>query len=104
MSLFTVHISIYKSNFFISVSNNYGKVLFLKSAGCFGFKNTSKKSPEALNTGLRAMFKYILILEKSYFFLKLEGGNEDSLDVIYKQFYNGFLTRGSNCHSGKKTK
>jgi len=80
-----MHIIVYKSNFFITISESSGKVLFSKNSGSVGFKNIQKRSSEAFNVLLKAGIKFILSIEKHCIFLKFEGVKEDILQNLYKQ-------------------
>ena len=71
--ILSLHIKIYKSNFFFIVSNGSGQVLFINNSGSLGFRNIQKRSVEALMSLLEVSFKKILLLKKPFLFLKLEG-------------------------------
>lgn len=80
----SLHIKIYKSNFFLIVSNNIGRVLFKSSSGNLGFKNIQKRGIEALISLLEVSLKKILLLKKQDFFLKLDGVKLSEAKPIYK--------------------
>jgi len=78
-----------KNNFFIIISNSFGKVLWNTSLGCLKFRNIEKKSIEAFNFSLNSAVEFILINNNlSNLFLKLEGIKFNFLKKIYKFFSN----------------
>jgi ribosomal protein S11 len=79
-----LHIKMYKSNFFCIVSNSSGKVIFTKNSGTIGFSNIQKRSVQALISILEIALKEILLLKKTYIFLKLEGFKINALKDVYK--------------------
>jgi hypothetical protein len=82
--IISVHIKVYKSNFFFVVSDYFGKVIFTKNSGSLGFINIQKRSIEALNSLLEVGLKEFLLLNKRYLFLKLEGLKATACKEIYK--------------------
>lgn len=85
-----VHIKVYKNNFFIIISNVYGKVLFSKSSGILGFKNIHKRSSEAFSTICISAFTFIIRSQVSFLFLKYEGIHLRVLRSITNQFMSFF--------------
>jgi ribosomal protein S11 len=74
IEIFIIHIKFLRGNFIIIISNNAGKILFNKSSGNLGFKNSKKKTKDALNAILIISSQYILSLKKEkQIFLKVEG-------------------------------
>jgi ribosomal protein S11 len=74
IEIFVIHIKFLRGNFIIIISNNAGKILFSKSSGNLGFKNSKKQTKDALNTMLILSSQYILNLDKEkQLFLKIEG-------------------------------
>jgi len=84
-NLIIVHIKLYRSNYFLIVSDDSGKVLFTKNSGSLGFQNMQKRSTEAFNSLLASAVKYILSHNNSLVFLKLDGVNKNVLEDIYVQ-------------------
>jgi ribosomal protein S11 len=82
----SIHLKIYKSNFFCVVSNESGQVIFLKNSGNLGFSNIHKRSSDALDSLLEASMKELLLLKKRYMFLKLEGLKVSFIQNVYKRF------------------
>ena len=80
-----VHIKLYRSNCFLIISDNSGKILFTKSSGCLGFQNMQKRSIEAFNSLLSTTIKLLLSYHNCLVFLKLDGINKKNLDEIYVQ-------------------
>lgn len=82
--MISLHIKIYKSNFFFIVSNSCGQVLFIKNSGSLGFSNIQKRGVEALMSLLEVSLKKIILLKKQYLFLKLESIKRNNSKLIYK--------------------
>lgn len=80
----SLHIKVYKSNFFLIVSNNIGQVIFEINSGNLGFKNIQKRGIEALISLLEVSLKKIILLKKQDFFFKLEGVKLSDSKSIYK--------------------
>lgn len=85
VNLLIVHIKLYRSNYFLIISDNWGKILFTKNSGSLGFKNMQKRSIEAFNHLLLITVKSILVYNNCLVFLKLDGINKNSLKAIYVQ-------------------
>jgi ribosomal protein S11 len=72
--ILTVHIKCLRSNFFIIISNIVGNVLFSKSSGDLGFKNTQKRTKDAFTELLIVASQFIVRLGNNIkVFLKVEG-------------------------------
>ena len=82
--ILSLHIKIYKSNFFFIVSSSCGKVLFVRNSGCLGFSNLQKRGIDALMALLEVTFKKILLLKKPFLFLRLECVKVGESKLIYK--------------------
>ena len=82
--IISLHIKVYKSNFFFIVSNRSGQVLFINNSGSLGFRNIQKRSVEALMSLLEVSLKKIILLKKQFLFLKLEGIKLSDSKLIYK--------------------
>jgi len=92
--ILSMHIKCYKSNFFFIVSNNLGKVVFIKNSGGLGFHNMKKRGVEALSGLLETCFKEISFLKQNYFFFKTEGLQSNVLKAVHKQLFF-FLTKNN---------
>lgn len=68
------------------MSNNIGKVLFMKNMGSSGFVNMEKRSLSAVNAVIIILMNYIVSCKEKYIFLKIEGVQKSILMAIYKQF------------------
>jgi hypothetical protein len=112
--ILSMHIKCYKSNYFFIISNNSGKVIFIKNSGNLGFRNMQKRGVEALSMLLETCLKEIIFLKKNYFFLKIEGLKLNVLKIIYKHlifFFKknkivliGFKHIHKNSHNGCRRK
>jgi ribosomal protein S11 len=81
-----VHISLYRNNTFLTISNSTGKILFTTNAGSLGFKSIAKSGLEAHSSILSTAFKRIFILEGTSIFLKIAGTQERLLESLNKNF------------------
>ena len=79
-----VHIKVYKSNFFLTISNGLGKVLLNINSGYLGFKNIQKRTTEAFNKVLLFSMEFLSrFQDKYYIFLKFESIKKRELYKIY---------------------
>lgn len=86
-TLLILHIKVFRNNYYLILSDSWGKVLWTKNSGMMGFKNTTKRSIDAFKSVLFGVFKYIFYLKaKKKIFLKIEGSKKNILREIYKQF------------------
>lgn len=77
----------FKSNFFLIISNRFGKTLFTISSGNVGLKNIKKREFESVKILLLQGFKYLLKSNKTNnIFFKIEGSNSYFLSKIIKYF------------------
>ena len=84
-----VHIKILRGNFFLHISNSWGKLLFNKSCGELGFKNIQKRNKEAFQNLLAAGVQYLLQIASGYnLFIKIEGAKKYFIKQIKIQFVN----------------
>lgn len=81
-----VHFKLYRSNYFLIISDYFGKILFTKSSGNLGFRHIQKRSVEAFDAIVAQAIKFILSAGNHSIFLKLEGFNKKNLEEIYLQF------------------
>lgn len=79
-----------KNNFFITVFNNFGKIIWTRSLGCFKFKNIEKRANEAFNFSLNSLIDFILNNNIKNIFLKLAGIRFNILKKIYMMFLHKF--------------
>jgi hypothetical protein len=83
-----IHIKLLRNNCFLIISNDLGKILFIKNAGCLGFKNIYKREVEVLTKLLISSTNFILSFsQESFLFLKLEGLKKYTVRIIYKQLH-----------------
>jgi len=87
--LIVIYIKILRGNFFISISNNSGKLLWNKTAGNVGFSNIKKRDKEALKALLNAGTQYLTNLEKiDQILIKMEGVKK----MFFEQINTYFIT------------
>lgn len=84
--LLIVHIIVYRSNFFLTISSSTGKVFFVTNSGNVGFKNMEKRGMEAFSSILSVALKQILGLKGKNIFFKVEGIKENLLENMHKNF------------------
>ena len=113
--MIVVNIKSLRSNFFLTVSNNLGKVIFLKSSGIANFKNIEKRTNDAFIALLDNIIQYLIHLKtKNFIFLKLEGLSKKNLKQIYDYFikilniqnikFAGFKILNKVAHNGCRKK
>lgn len=84
-----LHMKCLRTNFFMIVSDNVGKVLFSKSSGTLSLKNTQKRTKDAFSELLMSVIQFVLTLgTKIKIFVKLEGTNKN---LFFKQVGIEFL-------------
>jgi len=109
-----IHIKLYRGNYFIVISDRFGKVFFTKSSGNLGFKHIQKRSTEAFDALIAEAIKFLLGVENPSVYLKLEGVQKKVLKEIHLQFLNiikkykinvlGFKVINKIPHNGCKKK
>jgi ribosomal protein S11 len=87
--ILVVHIIVYRSNFFFIISNNAGKVLFVKNSGGLGYAKKERRSLEAFSSLISVGFNQIVVLKGKSIFFKIEGVNKNLLKKINKDFIFG---------------
>lgn len=86
-SLLIVHVIVYKSNFFLTISTNLGKILLSLNSGCLGFKDIKKRTPEALNKILLFSIDFLSQFPTdSFILLKFENMKKNEFKKAYKLF------------------
>lgn len=85
--IITVHIQLYRGNFFIVFSNIFNNILLKFSSGCAGFKNSKKRNWDSL---LYLLSYSVLLINKYYnnfnIFLKIEGGKKNKIQKTVNFF------------------
>jgi len=86
LKIVIIHIKIYRNNFFVIVSDTKGKLVFSKSSGSFGFKNSLKVKSKAFSSLLSFVVKILLNKAKVFkVFLKFDAVKKAMFKEIYNQ-------------------
>jgi ribosomal protein S11 len=80
-----VHIITYRSNYFVTISNVVGKVLFTQSVGNLGIKDIKKRSIDSLFLIILHVIKQVLIFKQDKLFFKLDGFRKGFVLHVFKK-------------------
>ena len=87
MNIITFQIKTVRKNVFMVISSKFGRIIWSRSAGSFGFKCWYKKSNEALSLMLAsALSKLVEVVNDAQLFIRVCGLNKRLLEIFYKEF------------------
>ncbi len=87
-SFFCVCVKLVKNNFFLNISNNNGRTLYIKNAGTLGFVNINKRNPEILQKLIFSSIDFLAnaTTKQGFLYIKLEGFTSWNLRLLYTQY------------------